>query len=98
MQKKNWNNLSRLILVTLLFTIACQTPKKEIPPSIKQGVWRMQMDLGKVKLPFNFTIDKKKSDWEMVIINAEERININSIQQKNDSLFIDLPIYESVLN
>lgn len=96
MQKKNWNNLSSLILVTLLFTIACKTPKKEITPSIKQGVWRMQMDLGEVKLPFNFTIDKKQNDWEMVIINAEERININSIQQKNDSLFIDLPIYESV--
>lgn len=96
MPKKNWINLTSLIIVFSFLFTACQAPKKEREHSLNQGIWRMQMDLGEVKLPFNFTIEKKGDAWEMIIINAEERIKINSIEQKQDSLFIDMPIYESV--
>jgi thiol-disulfide isomerase/thioredoxin len=93
---KKWINLSSLTFAFALLFLACHTPKKEKSPSLSLGVWRMQMDLGEVKLPFNFTLDKNGEAWEMVIINAEDRIKINSIEQQKDSLFIDMPIYESV--
>lgn len=96
MQKKNWIYSTSLIAVISL-VFACQAPSsKDNSSPLNQGVWRMQMNLGEVSLPFNFTLENKGDQWEMVIINANDRIKINSITKHQDSLFIDLPIYESV--
>jgi thiol-disulfide isomerase/thioredoxin len=55
----------------------------------------MQMDLGEKSLPFNFTVNQKGSKLEMYIINGEESIYVQDIKHIKDSLFIDLPIFES---
>lgn len=55
----------------------------------------MEMDLGEKSLPFNFQINQKGSTIEMHIINGEESIYVQDIKPIKDSLFIELPIFES---
>ncbi len=56
----------------------------------------MQMDLGEQKLPFNFTLEEKDGKLKMQILNGEEKIEVEGLRQTEDSLFIQLPIFESV--
>jgi len=58
----------------------------------------MEMQLASdAVLPFNFTISKNKEQWEVVIINHNERISINDVAFFNDSLRIGFPVFESEL-
>ncbi|MEQ8907781.1 MAG: TlpA disulfide reductase family protein [Vicingaceae bacterium] len=96
---KNLNYTISLILLAIA-CIACdlkntdnQAEKDVVSPTL--GIWRMQMDLGGKQLPFNFSLDKKATGYEMVIMNADEKIVVNDIEQKADSLYIKMPVFES---
>lgn len=93
----NWINLIKPLIGFFFLFISCQNQKSDqtTSSSISEGVWRMTMDLGDVHLPFNFTMKKQGDQWKVTIINADDRIEITDIEQKADSIFIDLPIYES---
>jgi len=88
--------LNKIILASILL-IGCSSEKKTNEDMrLENGNWRMEMALEEgAVLPFNFTLNKNASNWEMTIINAEEQIVVNEIEQRNDSLFIQLPIFES---
>jgi thiol-disulfide isomerase/thioredoxin len=86
------------ILLSVFLFISCQEIKSNsdlISSPIELGIWRMVMDLNGNELPFNFTLNKEGETWKMVIINAEERIDIDEIVVKKDSIFINLPVFES---
>lgn len=97
MLKRNKKSLDKFFLITLsFFLFACNSiEKKKSSKNISKGIWRMTMDLNGQELPFNFTLNNNNDQWEMVIINADERIKVQEIEQKNDSLFIQLPVFES---
>ena len=85
-----------LILITVGVLLACNnntSSEKKTAPAI--GIWQMEMNLNGHVLPFNFSLDKKEGNYEMLIMNAEENILITDIKQERDSLFIDLPVFES---
>lgn len=82
-----------LIILSLVSCHSQQEQKQSKKPLL--GVWRMEMNLGEKQLPFNFTLDLISSKYEMIISNADEKIAVNDIIQKDDSLFIKLPIFES---
>tara|TARA_B110000503_G_C7142246_1_gene411379 strand:+ start:915 stop:2168 length:1254 start_codon:yes stop_codon:yes gene_type:complete len=91
---------SSSITIALLF-IACQNsaPSGELSgnSSIKTGAWKMQMELKKGKiLPFEFDLHEEIGALKVEIFNAEELIEVDEVEQRNDSLFIQLPIFESV--
>ena len=48
-----------------------------------------------VQIYDQFELDKKNESWHVTIINAEEKIDVDEIEQRKDSLFIQLPIFES---
>jgi len=84
-----------------LFFAGCQstTPVNEVndPTSVKAGMWKMEMELAEGKhLPFQFELVKEKGILSMQIFNAAEVIYVNEIVQRNDSIFIQLPVFESV--
>lgn len=56
-------------------------------------VWQGKLDLGTNTLPFNFSI----KDSSFSIYNANEVIVINDIIEKDDSLFIEFPVFQSRL-
>ena len=71
-----------------------ETVKNSDTTSLKKGMWRLALEVqdGK-KLPF---ILEYRSDASMVIRNAKERIVVNDISIKNDSIRIQTPVYEGV--
>ena len=94
-------NFSNSIALTLILA-ACNSPVAEESSSetvLKEGIWKMQMTLVDDKtLPFQFDLKEENGSFKMQIFNAEEVIEVTEIEQKNNSLFVQLPIFESVFN
>jgi peroxiredoxin len=82
-----------LTLLSLVLLLNC---KQEAPTNdLRKGFYRGLLELQDDEmLPFNFEV---KSDSLIIVFNAEERIEINEITLKKDSVFIKFPIFEGVL-
>lgn len=48
-----------------------------------------------MEIPFNFTIQQQKNTSVTTIINANERLKVDSIKFTTDSIFIKMPVFES---
>ena len=70
--------------MTLLSVIALST-----------GIWRATLSLPEGELPFNIEIKNNNSAYTIEIINGEEKIPVNDITVKDDSLFARLPVFDS---
>jgi len=80
-------------LTLLLLLLNCEQDKQTI--KLQNGIYRGVLELqDNEMLPFNFEV---KSDSTLIVFNAEERIEINDISYKNDSVFIKFPLFEGVL-
>lgn len=81
-------------LISLFF--ACkEKPSSEEKITINKGLWKAELDLGKSKtLPF--ILDWKEGN-SLTIHNAEERIEVTEISITNDSIRIQMPVYEGFL-
>lgn len=96
MQKLKQNYLSKTAVILFIFLVACAPRKEQIELIPKSGKWRMLMKLAEQQeLPFTFNLDQVKEKWTIEIINNEERILVENVQLRNDSLFAELPIFES---
>lgn len=49
------------------------------------------------KIVFNFVIEKSNSQTVLYVINAAERIKVDNIRFTADSVFISMPVFESVI-
>lgn len=63
--------------------------------TIAAGIWRAALILPSDELPFNMEVGLKDGKQTITIMNAAERIEVTDIQYKNDSVFIQLPVFES---
>ena len=94
--KRFSNNLILLFLLIILVGCNSKTTKVNVKKAtISLGVWKMNMDLNGENLPFNFTLQQNQENYLLTIINAEERISVNEIETKEDSIFIKLPVFDS---
>lgn len=89
--KKNY--LTNFLIVSCFCVLfSCSKPESNAKKtSLKLGVWRMEMDLEKSILPFNFELFKDS----MVIRNGEERISLSKFKYQGDSIIIAHPVFES---
>ena len=65
---------------------------------IKNGMWRGVLLLNlenNIELPFNFSVKSSKGKKQLIIQNAQERIVIDNILLKNDSLNFKMPVFDS---
>ncbi len=78
------------VLSLLFSTTIAQT-------GLKQGAWRGQLIRkdGKV-ISFHFDILQEKNKNVLYIINASERLRVDKIRYTKDSVFIEMPVFESV--
>ncbi len=80
------------LLVIVLLT-SCQNSKTE--QKLEVGTYRASLQLDKnVVLPFIFEVN---SDFELIVLNAEERITVDEITYKNDSVYIKTPVFEGYI-
>jgi len=61
---------------------------------IKEGHWRLALNLGEEELPVNAVIEKDSS-YVLKIINAKEEIVLNDFTVLNDSVIIKTPLFDS---
>jgi thiol-disulfide isomerase/thioredoxin len=65
----------------------------------KAGIWRGVLTLSEKKneliLPFNFNVKYEKNNPVIEIINAEEKIRVNEVIVKGDSVLFKMPIFDS---
>jgi thiol-disulfide isomerase/thioredoxin len=62
---------------------------------LKHGIWRLSMDLGGDKLPFTFDLTRKGKGYTLEVINHTERISVKDVTLRNDSIFIQMPVFNS---
>ncbi|WP_339653769.1 TlpA disulfide reductase family protein [uncultured Maribacter sp.] len=89
--------LSFALLIIFMLLVSCE--EKNRNPILKEGVWRVELDVMDFQvLPFNLRVNKKKnSSYTMQIINAEEVIEIDEIVTNGDSIIIKTPVFEGYL-
>lgn len=64
--------------------------------SLKSGIWRGLLKLNDTTdLPFNFEVRNSSEGLLFDIMNVDEHIKITEIQIKGDSVFIQLPVFNS---
>ena len=63
---------------------------------VKQGAWRGQLlrSDGQV-ISFHFDIKTEKNKTVLYVINAAERLKVDKIRYTKDSVFIEMPVFES---
>ena len=76
--------------------VAC---KQEPKSQLVLGAWKGEMQVSETQqLPFNFSLTKNDGDrYIMTIMNADERIQVDEITIKNDSIIIQMPVFEGYI-
>jgi thiol-disulfide isomerase/thioredoxin len=83
------NKFALLIFLLIKTTLYAQQP-------ISTGAWRGVLKLNdSTELPFNFEIQQLENRYSMIISNAKEHISVTDITVVNDSVFINLPVFNS---
>ena len=87
--------ISALAITVMVFS-ACQESHKK---NFKNGIWRatLKTELG-AEIPFNFEVTDSAGKKVMDIINGEERFRIDEITLTNDSVIIQMPLFESEIH
>lgn len=65
---------------------------------LKPGTYRgvLVLDsINNIELPFNFEVNYQGKKPQLIIRNAEEKILVNEIKIKGDSVFIKMPIFDT---
>ncbi len=82
------------LLFVLVFTtyFSCNLNR---PDPMEIGTWRAELQLTDTEiLPFNFEVTAKES---LKIFNAEEVIQVNEITYSNDTVRIQMPVFEGYI-
>jgi len=86
----------RINLIVILLLIS--SSKQGKAQSLKQGIWQGILTLNakeKIELPFNFETKLQQKKNVIVIWNAEERIVVDELQLKRDSVNFKMPVFDS---
>jgi thiol-disulfide isomerase/thioredoxin len=87
------NRLSGAFLLILLW--ACHA-ERETKTDVKTGVWRATIEIQNQELPFNFElVDDSAGGYDVYLRNAAERLLLDEITVRNDSVDIALHIFDA---
>ncbi|QNL51430.1 TlpA family protein disulfide reductase [Olivibacter sp. SDN3] len=89
------NIYGRLVVLGIL-TLASFTNCSKHAIGLKNGVWRGVLTTdSSIDIPFNFEIYDSLGVAQLAFLNGKERLNINEVEETDDSVFIKTPLYES---
>ena len=82
------------IVAMLIFTMFSCEKEKEIS-KLELGRYRATLEMkDSEELPFNFEV---VSGNKLLIFNAEEIIEVDEIEYKNDSIYVKMPVFEGYI-
>ena len=82
-----------IIIVLAVLIVSCKEETKI--KTLKNGRYRAELLVNDtLNLPFNFEV---VSENELQIFNAEEVIKVNAITYENDSVYVQMPVFEGFI-
>lgn len=89
--KSIFNITILLILASVIFS--CSNPSD---PELKAGIWRATLKTASgAEIPFNFEVTDSADMKFLEVINGKERLRVNEISLESDSIFIQMPLFDS---
>jgi len=82
-----------LLLLSIFVLFSCQPKTAEL----KTGTWRGIIRLQGQELPFLFDIEKEGNTYKAYLKNVTERLLLDEISFRNDSVFMQLHIFDADL-
>ena len=96
--------ITYLLLCTLALLWACQTTEQEgqtegeeSTASLQTGVWHANIQLKGGDTPFQMDVQKEGDKYLAYLINGEERLELDEIEIKGDSIKMVLHIFDAAL-
>lgn len=90
MRKNHFFNL--LIIFFIAVIAACSKPNFDF----KTGIWRgALLTKSGAEIPFNFEVKDSLGKKSLAIINSTERFAVDEVTRKGDSIFIQMPLFDS---
>ncbi|WP_038031073.1 peroxiredoxin family protein [Thermonema rossianum] len=89
------NILMALIAATLL--LACDSSQENSPEQNLAGTWRFVLHSDGGAMPFNMEVFEENGQLKAFIRNGEEKLLLDSIQTKGDSVIMPLHIFDAAL-
>ncbi|MBC3538694.1 peroxiredoxin family protein [Rufibacter sediminis] len=94
----NKNSFSRFSLYALfsasLGLQACSSSSSE---ELSSGSWRGIIEVSGQEMPFNFTVSEQDGKQVAYLLNGDEKILINEISQAQDSVRLQMHIFDAAL-
>jgi thiol-disulfide isomerase/thioredoxin len=90
----------QVLVMQFLFSVTVNTGHAQLQHNsactLQSGIWRGVLKLNdSTELPFNFEIKNTPNELFIDIINADEHIKITEFSFKDDSVFIQMPVFNS---
>ena len=82
-----------LIITLMVFVVSCKTKNTEL----KTGLWRGVIEMQGQQLPFGFEVQKTNEHYQIIVLNAEERLRLDEISITGDSVRIVMHIFDTEL-
>lgn len=92
--KKTMNIFKNIIFALILFFIV-SCAKETVKTELKTGIWRGELTAQNNQIPFNLEILKENNVYRINLINGDETQEIDDVKITTDSIFFDLPIFDS---
>ncbi len=87
---------SFVVIITLIFIGGLTIRFSPKPRELQQGIWRGQLVRPDgASIQFNFEVKNENGKSVLYIINGKERLLTDSLLFRNDSVFIQLPFFQS---
>ncbi len=83
-----------LTIATLSIFSSCHTTQEKEAAILQAGTWRGEITMQGMGLPFNFIVKKDSGNYKITLVNSIEKIELDEIVVKNDSVFITLHIFD----
>lgn len=83
--------------IILLISFALLSCTESTKNKLTDGVYRVELNTQDKVLPFNFEVKTEEGEQSWVLMNANERLELNEISYRNDSVFVPLFIFDASL-
>ena len=88
--------LSAILISSIFLSLFGCYAKKESHALFQTGMWRATIEIQGKELPFNFEVERSSSDRLIIyLINAGERLMLDEVEVKGDSVDIALHIFDA---
>lgn len=73
----------------------CACTQEQVRTPMRTGPWLLELHLGDQALPVYFEHVRLGEDPLLIVHNGAEKLEVNDIEWRNDTIFVRMPLYDS---